>query len=32
MNATSMPEDLDGDFECDEYDFDVDGDTVFQRR
>jgi len=29
MNATSMPEDLDGDFECDEYDFDVDGDTVF---
>ena len=29
LNATSVPEDLDGDFECDEYDFDVDGDTVF---
>ena len=29
LNATSVPEDLDGDFECDEYDFDIDGDTVF---
>ena len=28
LNATSFPEDLDGDFECDEYDFDIDGDTV----
>jgi hypothetical protein len=29
LNATSVPDDLDGDFECDQYDFDVDGDTVF---
>ena len=29
LNASSVPEDLDGDFECDEYDFDIDGDTVF---
>jgi hypothetical protein len=31
MDATSIPEDLDGDFECDEYDFDIDGDTVFNQ-
>ncbi|MEJ6665042.1 MAG: hypothetical protein QNL47_03570, partial [Euryarchaeota archaeon] len=29
LNATSFPDDLDGDFDCDQYDFDVDGDTVF---